>query len=173
VQYIALSLNGRTPTQISKAFFDRMAAAIRQHDQKTLITTGIIPITKGWFYGGGTDASLDFADFHYYPTTAEMEAQITELNSLRATYGKPVTVGETSNLFVNSTQLKYFIDQTYQSTNGYLTHYWGWRPEEYEGVPGIIPAIVRQLLNGWRSWAPLFRAPTGNELKYFSAGKFM
>jgi hypothetical protein len=173
VQYIALSLNGRTPTQISKAFFDRMAAAIRQHDAKTLITTGIIPITKGWFYGGGTDASLDFADFHYYPTTAEMEAQITELNSLRATYGKPVTVGETSNLFVNSTQLKYFIDQTYQSTNGYLTHYWGWRPEEYEGVPGIIPAIVRQLLNGWRSWAPLFRAPTGNELKYFSAGKFM
>lgn len=173
VQYLALARNGRTPTQISKAFFDRMAAAIRQHDQKTLITTGIIPITKGWFYGSGTDASLDFADFHYYPTAGGIESEIAELSSLSATYGKPVSVGETSNLFVGTTQLKYFIDGTAANTSGYFAHYWGWRPEEYEGVPGIIPAIVKQLLYGWSSWAPLFRAPAGNELKYFSAGKFM
>ncbi len=173
VQYLALSRNGRTPAQISKAFFDRMAAAIRQHDQKTLITTGIIPITKGWFYGNGTDASLDFADFHYYPTPGGIEGEIAELNSLRSTYGKPVSVGETSNLFVDGPQLEYFIDSTATSTNGYFAHYWGWRPEEYEGISGIIPAIVKQLLYGWRSWAPHHRSPSRSELKYFSAGKFM
>ena len=173
VQYLALSRNGRTPRQISKAFFDRMAAAIRQNDAKTLITAGIIPITKNQFYGSGTDESLDFADFHYYPTPGGIESEIAELNSLQATYGKPVSVGETSNLYVDGPQLKYFIDNTAASTNGYFAHYWGWRPEEYEGVPGFIPAIVKQLLYGWSSWAALFRAPAGNELKYFSAGKYM
>jgi hypothetical protein len=158
-QYLALSRNGRTAKQISKAFFDRMTAAIRQNDVKTLITAGIIPNTKAQFYGSGTDASLDFADFHYYPTAADMEAQISELNSLSSTYGKPVTVGETSTLYVNSTQLKYFLDNTSSSTSGYISHYWGWTPQEYVGVPGFIPAIMRDLLNSWSSWTSQFRSP--------------
>jgi len=159
VQYIALSRNGRTPAQISKAFFDRMAAAVRQNDKKALITTGIIPLTKNQFYGSGIDASLDFADFHYYPTTADMEAQISELNARQAAYGKPVIVGETSTLYVNTTQLKYFLDNTSSNTSGYMTHYWGWTPQEYVGVPGIIPAIMRNLLTAWSSWTSQFRAP--------------
>ena len=158
VQYLALSRNGRTPAQISKAFFDRMAAAIRQNDPKTLITTGIIPLTKNQFYGSGTDASLDFADFHYYPKQQELGRQIAELRSLGTLYGKPVVVGETANLYVGPMQLKYFIDETFAFTSGYCAHYWGWYPEEYEGVPGIIPTIIKQLLYSWNSWANQFRS---------------
>ena len=48
VQRITLDLAGRTREQVAKLWVDKLAAAIRKHDERHMITVGVIPWAMVW-----------------------------------------------------------------------------------------------------------------------------
>jgi hypothetical protein len=73
VQRLTLDFAGRTERQIAKAWVEKLAAAIRKHDRRHLITVGAIPWALVWpnamplFYSPEVSTNLDFVSVHFYP----------------------------------------------------------------------------------------------------------
>ncbi|HEY3392694.1 MAG TPA: cellulase family glycosylhydrolase, partial [Lacipirellulaceae bacterium] len=73
VQRIALDLAGRTRADVAKAWVANLTAAIREVDDRHMITVGVIPwahVFKGakpLFHSAEVGAPLDFVSVHFYP----------------------------------------------------------------------------------------------------------
>ena len=72
LQYIALDPAGRKREDIAVAWIRRLTAAIRAHDQDTLITVGLLPWSRQWqhlsgFLPAAIAPELDFVSVHMYP----------------------------------------------------------------------------------------------------------
>ena len=76
IQYIARDSKGRTRMEVAAAWIDKLSAAIRKEDPKSLITVGMLPWVTGWKHLSGflpdeVAKHVDFLSVHIYPKTKE------------------------------------------------------------------------------------------------------
>ncbi len=154
VQRITLDLAGRTRKQVAKAWADKLVTAIRKHDNRHMITVGVIPWVhtfpkaKPLFYSKEVAENLDFASVHFYPKKGEVDKALTALSAYDI--GKPLVIEEMFPLQCGIEELAVFIDASRSFTDGYIGFYWGKTIEEYEEKSGIPSAITK-------SWLKYFR----------------
>ncbi len=158
VQRITLDLAGRTQQQVAKAWVDRLAGAIRQHDQRHLVTVGVIPWVlvfpqaKPLFYSKEVAENLDFASVHFYPKRGEIEQALTALAAYDI--GKPLVIEETFPLSCGADELETFIERSRGTADGWIGFYWGKTLEECRRSKELADAFTA-------GWLELFQRKTG------------
>ncbi|MEI7733673.1 MAG: FAD-dependent oxidoreductase [Verrucomicrobiota bacterium] len=164
VQRITLDLAGRSQTDVAKAWVEKLSAAIRKHDQRHLVTVGVIPWVyvfpkaKPLFYSKEVSANLDFASVHFYPKQNDAVGALTALAAYDI--GKPVVVEEMFPLSCDIEELDRFIEGSRPHATGWITFYWGKTIQEYAtNSPSIGDAITRK-------WLEYFRDKAGAVQKY-------
>lgn len=134
VQRLTLDLKGRTRQQVAEAWVNTMVDAIRKHDQRHLVTVGVIPWV--FVFGGGeplfhsptVGKRLDFVAVHFYPEKGEMEKAVTALKAYEV--GKPLVIEEMFPLQCSQDELVKFIRQSAEWTDGWIGFYWGQTPKQ-------------------------------------------
>ena len=152
VQRITLDLAGRSQKQVAQAWADRLTKAIRKHDQRHLITVGVIPWVhvfpkaKPLFYSPEVSAHFDFVSVHFYPKKGEVDAALTALSAYAI--GKPLIIEETFPLHCSGDELMAFIDGSREraSAQGWISFYWGKTADEYEEEGDLTSAIKAKWL---------------------------
>jgi hypothetical protein len=159
VQRITLNLAGRTREQVAKAWVDKLATAIRKHDQRHMITVGVIPWAHVWpnakplFYSKQVGENLDFASVHFYPKKGQVEKALKAL----AVYdvGKPIVIEETSPLWCGQEDFIRFFDGSRKIADGWIGFYWGTTIDEYASRKDDIAAgIMKEWLEFFSDKAP-------------------
>ena len=140
VQRISLNLAGRTREQVAAAWGEKMVNAIREKDQRHLITVGVIPWALTWpgakpiFYSPAPARHLDFVAVHFYP---EKDGVEKALEALRVyDIGKPLIVEEFFPLRCGIDEMEQFIEGARELSDGWISFYWGRTVEEYGRDPG-------------------------------------
>jgi hypothetical protein len=159
VQRITLDLAGRTREHVAKAWVDKLVTAIRKHDQKHMITVGVIPWAhtfpnaKPLFYSPKVSENLDFVSVHFYPKKGEVEKALKAL----AVYniGKPLVIEETSPLWCGQEDFIRFFDGSRRIADGWIGFYWGTTIDEYtRRKDDIAAAIMKQWLDFFQAKTP-------------------
>ena len=164
VQRITLDPAGRTAKQVAKTWVDKLVAAIRKHDDRHMITVGVIPWAHTWpgakplFYSPEVGENLDFASVHFYPKKGEVEKALTAL----AVYdvGKPLVVEEMFPLNCGTEELDAFVDGSRKIADGWIGFYWGKTIDEYAARGGDLAAAVT------KSWLTYFCAKAPEILEF-------
>ena len=168
VQRIALDLDGRTRQQVAKAWVDKLVTAIRRHDQRHMITVGVIPWAltfpgaKPLFYAPEVGAKLDFVSVHFYPKTGEVDKALKAL----AVYdvGKPLVIEEMFHLKCGLPELDQFVTQSAKTTDGWIGFYWGRTLEGYRtDKASLRSAVMLQWLEYFQTNARLRTGVPGNK----------
>jgi hypothetical protein len=159
VQRITLDLKGRTREQVAKAWVDKLVAAIRKHDDRHMVTVGVIPWALVWpnakplFYSKEVSENLDFASVHFYPKKGEVQKALTALAVYNV--GKPLVVEEMFPLNCSVEELEAFIDGSASIADGWISFYWGTSIEDYaKGDYGLSGAIIKNWLEHFRAKSP-------------------
>lgn len=163
VQRITLDLAGQTREQVAKAWVDKLVEAIKKHDQRHMITVGVIPWAhtfpnaKPLFYSPQVGGNLDFASVHFYPKKGEVEKALTAL----AIYdiGKPLVIEETSGLWCSQKDFIRFFDGSRRIADGWIGFYWGTTIDEYARRKDDIAAGIM------KEWLEFFREKTPEILR--------
>jgi len=162
VQRISLDLAGRSRQQVAKQWVDHLAAAIRKHDRRRLITVGVIPWVHVWpnakplFYSAEVAENLDFASVHFYPKSGEIDKALAALKAYNI--GKPVVIEEMFPLKCSGQSLREFILSSRDDAHGWISFYWGKKISEYTKDDGIAGAITKE-------WLVVFREMSSEILK--------
>jgi len=163
VQRITLDLAGRTRQQVAKAWVDKLVAAIRKHDDRHMVTVGVIPWAHVWpnakpfFYSKQVGENLDFVSVHFYPKKGEVNKALTALAAYEI--GKPLVIEEMFPLKCGIEQMDSFIDGSRHIADGWISFYWGKSINEYaKGDLDLAGAITK-------SWLEHFRAKTSEILR--------
>jgi glutamate racemase len=150
VQFVAKETRGRTRPEAAKQWVDQLTAAVRKHDAKHLVTVGFVDwsldrpgLTSG-FVPNEVAGALDFLAVHIYPKSGKVEEAIDVLKGFQT--GKPVIIEETFPLGCSMEELEEFMDRSGEDADGWVSFFWGQRPEEIEASAGIGQAITRQWL---------------------------
>ncbi len=162
VQRITLDLAGRTQVQVATAWVETLAAAIRKHDARHMITVGVIPWAntfpgaKPLFYSKEASGPLDYVSVHFYPEKGEVEKSLTALAAYDI--GKPIVEEEMFPLKCSLEELDAFIRASRGKVDGYIGFYWGKTIEEYAQETNSLGSA---LIKGWLEY---FRA-NADEMK--------
>lgn len=158
VQFITLDRAGRERSEIARQWIQVLVAAIRKHDQRHLITVGLVDwsldrpgLTSG-FVPEKVAENLDFIAVHLYPQAGKLDEAVATLQGFAAA-GKPVVIEELFPLKCSSDELESFIDRSKQHAAGWIGFYWGQTPDELRPAKSISEAIT---LN----WLELFQKQT-------------
>jgi hypothetical protein len=89
-QRLSLNPGTRNSDDVFRDWTKRMVAAIRTHDQRHLITMGMLPFPGAY---KAAAEQLDFVSPHLYPKTGKVDDEIKLLQQFA--WGKPVVIGET------------------------------------------------------------------------------
>jgi Cellulase (glycosyl hydrolase family 5) len=151
VQFIALRTDDRPRHEIARHWIRQLTTAIRKHDQRHLVTVGLVPwsldrpgLTSG-FIPEKICADLDFVAVHIYP---EKEKLAESLEMLRGfSVGKPVVIEEIFPLRCSAKELGSFLDDSRDHAAGWIGFYWGKTPEEYRASNAIGDVITRDWLD--------------------------
>ena len=85
VQRIALDLGGKTRNEVARDWVKKLTSAIREVDQRHLLTVGVIPwvqVFKGakpLFYAPEVGEPFDFASVHFYPKKGKLAETLDAL----------------------------------------------------------------------------------------------
>lgn len=150
VQRLTLDPAGRSRKEIAKAWVEQMVAAIRKHDQRHLITVGVIPWAlsfpkaKPFFYAPEVGAKLDFVSVHFYPRRGEIDKALAALKVYQV--GKPVVIEETFPLRSSIDELVQFIDEANAAgiADGWISFYWGKSAKEYARDKRSLASAVKK-----------------------------
>lgn len=154
VQVIALEAKGRPRHEIAQLWIRKLKTAIRKHDERHLITVGLVdwsldrPGLSSGFIPEKIAADLDFIAVHLYPEKGKQDAQLETLKGFNV--GKPVIVEETFPLKCSAAELNEFMDRSQSLTTGWIGFYWGRTPEECRKSGTLHDAIVL-------AWLELFQ----------------
>lgn len=159
VQCITLDLAGRTGEQVAKAWVDKLVAAIRKHDDRHMITVGVIPWAHVWpgtkplFYSSGVGDNLDFASVHFYPEKGKVDKALEALAAYDV--GKPLVVEEMFPLQCSIEELDEFINGSRKIAEGWISFYWGKTIDEYAAEDhDPSGATLKSWLERFRAKAP-------------------
>lgn len=150
VQRIALDLAGRTRQEVARLWVEKMVAAIRRHDERHMITVGVIPWAltfpgaKPLFYADAVARHLDFVSVHFYPKRGEVDDALRALRVYEI--GKPLLVEETFPLKCDIEELVEFIERSRNYVDGWVSFYWGRSAEEYEARN---QSLADSIVAGW------------------------
>lgn len=129
VQRLTLDLKGRTREEVADAWVTKMTDAIREHDQRHMVTVGVIPWV--FVFGGGKPLfhsppisdKLDFVAVHFYPKKGEVDKALKALSEYEV--GKPLVIEEMFPLKCGQDELVEFVEQSAQYADGWVSFYWG------------------------------------------------
>ena len=157
VQFIALETGDRERPAVALAWIRRLAAAIRKHDRRHLVTVGLVPwsldrpgLSSG-FVPERIVNDLDFISVHVYPETGRVDEAMETLRGFAV--GKPVVIEETFPLKCGPAELEQFFDRSREVAAGWIGFYWGRTPEECRAAGTIGDAMML-------GWLDLFQKKT-------------
>ncbi|MEZ6060805.1 MAG: cellulase family glycosylhydrolase [Planctomycetaceae bacterium] len=139
VQRLSLDLNGRSREEVAEKWVNLMVDAIRRHDERHMVTVGVIPWVfvfgggKPLFHSPSVGRRLDFVAVHFYPKSGEIEKALTALKAYET--GKPVLIEEMFPLKCSIDELAEFIDQSSTHVDGWISFYWGATASELTSKP--------------------------------------
>jgi len=134
VQFISLDIGTRKNHEVAKAWIDQLAAAVRKHDKKHLITVGLVdwsldrPGLKSGFFPDKVADSLDFICVHIYPEKGKVAEALETLKGFDV--GKPIVIEETFPLKCSAAELAEFFEKSKAHATGWIGFYWGRTMEE-------------------------------------------
>jgi hypothetical protein len=137
----------------------KLTAAIREIDNRHLITVGVIPwahVFKGakpLFHAPDVGGTLDFVSVHFYPKKGDVEGSLAALAVYEV--GKPLVVEEIFPLGCSIEEAGAFIEGSRKHTDGWISFYWGKTVEENEQKGDIAGALIAKWLQYFRSHSPL------------------
>ncbi len=150
VQRITLDLAGRSREQVAKAWVDKLVGAIRKHDDRHMVTVGVIPWAMTWpkakplFYSKEVSENLDLVCVHFYPQRGEIDRALAALEVYEI--GKPLVIEEMFPLHTSLNEMDVFIDRSRKIVDGYFSFYWGKTADEYSQSGVDMTGI---LIGGW------------------------
>ncbi len=154
VQRISLDLAGRKRPEVARAWIARLVRAVRKHDQKAMVTVGLVDwsldrpgLTSG-FVPSEVAGELDFLAVHLYPRKGKLDEALETLRGFAI--GKPVVVEETFVLHCGADELEDFLRRSRGVASGWIGFYWGRTAEECRRSGTMGDAITA-------SWLDLFR----------------
>ncbi|MCX7045937.1 MAG: cellulase family glycosylhydrolase [Candidatus Sumerlaeota bacterium] len=146
VQRITLDAAGRTPYTVARDWISTLTAAIRKHDQRTLITVGLVdwsldrPGLRSGFIPDKIAPGLDFLCVHLYPKKDEAAKDMETLKGFAV--GKPVVIEETFFLKCSMKEFEDFIQSSRAVASGWIGFYWGKTPDELRRGKTIPDALM-------------------------------
>jgi hypothetical protein len=152
-QFISLDQANRPRPEIARVWISRLVAAIRKHDQRHLITVGLLPDSLeapesvSGFVPGKVSRDLDFVCVHIYPKTGHLDQDLKLLQGFAV--GKPVVIEETFPLTCTAKELGQFIEGSRKHAAGWLGFYWGQTPNELSKSASIGDSLMA-------AWLKLF-----------------
>jgi hypothetical protein len=147
----------RSGDDIFREWTKRMVAAIRKHDQRRLITLGMLPFPGA--YKSAAD-QLDFVSPHLYPKSNQVDAEIELLRKFD--FGKPIVIGETFPLSCSADEEREFLLKSRGLAQGWIGHWPDESPEKLAELRQQNKITIEQAI--WLSWVELFR-DIGAEMK--------
>jgi hypothetical protein len=161
-QFIVLDPAGRDRGEIARAWVRRMTAAIRKHDQKALITVGMLPFSAAagqpsiGFDGPGMRDVLDLMCVHVYPDKPP-DFPRSMLVLERFDVGKPVVIEEYFPFECKAEELPAFVERTKKHASGWIGFYWGQGVDELANSKQPVDVMTR----GWLEVFPRMRPNDG------------
>ena len=159
VQFITLERAGRERQEVAKQWIHQLVAAIREHDQRHLITVGLVPwsldrpgLTSG-FVPAKIAGELDFLAVHLYPEQGKVEESLSVLRDFAAV-GKPVVIEEIFPLKCDMKEFESFLIGSQPYASGWIGFYWGQAPAELAEIKTIPAAITLSWLKLFQDWTP-------------------
>jgi hypothetical protein len=159
VQFITLDLGERARPDVAAAWVRHLKAAIRRHDQRHLITVGLVPwsldrpgLSSG-FVPEKIAGDLDFVCVHLYPNEKKPDEDLKTLAGFAAV-GKPVVIEEIFPLSCGVEHLRKFIVASRQQACGWIGFFWGQTPEELTPPKTIPEAMTLEWLKFFRQGLP-------------------
>ena len=166
VQRITLEPDGRKAEDIAVAWIQQLSAAIRKHDQRALITVGLLPWSlpddRRKFFAGlysGFDPKavaphVDFIATHIYPESKKHDQAMDTLRGFAV--GKPIVVEEFFALKCSFEEADAFVKQSKEVTgmSGFVSFYWGKTEKELKEGKTLQDAILAK-------WLEYFSAQAG------------
>jgi len=157
VQFIARDPAGRTRGAIATAWIDRLTAAIRNKDARTLITVGMLPWTTGWGHLSGFVPAeiaphVDSLSVHLYPKSKDPAEAPRGLQECAV--GKPVVIEETFPLSCTGEELAAFLRASRDTACGWLWHFDGRTPGDYDAEERARKLTMNDAI--WRAALRLF-----------------
>lgn len=155
VQRITTDAADRDNKEIAAAWVKTLTEAIREVDQQTLITVGVIPWAHVWpnakplFYSPEVSGSLDFVSVHFYPEKNSVEKGIAALKVYDI--GKPLVIEEFFPLKCSVEEAEQFLAEARPITDGVTSFYWGTTQEEYEESGTMQGAILARWLERFQA----------------------
>jgi len=163
VQFIALDQKDRPRPTIARQWCHKLAAAIREHDQRHLITVGLVDwsldrpgLTSG-FAPKEIAPELDFISVHLYPEQGKVSEAMDTLSGFAV--GKPVIVEETFPLRCSFTEFEEFLGRSRKTASGWIGFYWGKTPDECRRSSSIADALMLGWLEIFQKNARAFTSP--------------
>ncbi|MBI1368408.1 MAG: cellulase family glycosylhydrolase [Planctomycetes bacterium] len=158
VQFITLAAHGRDRPTVARAWIDKLVAAIRRRDGKTMITVGLVPwsldrpgLSSG-FVPDKITGPLDFVAVHLYPEKDKLDAALDTLAGFDV--GKPIVIEETFPLRCTREQMRAFLDASTKHAAGWISFYWGKTIDEYKHGSTINDAIIGDWLTEFAKGPP-------------------
>ena len=158
VQKITRTPNGRSSKQIAKSWVLKLTSAIREIDDRHLITVGVIPWVqifpkaKPLFYSPEVAQHLDFVSVHFYPKKGKVREAITALKAYDIR--KPIVIEETFPLSCTIDEFKIFMKSTQTMQSGFFSFYWGKTALEYESEKDKTSFIMIPYLEFLKEHSP-------------------
>jgi hypothetical protein len=150
VQFVTLDQRDRPRPQIARDWTRTLAAAVRKHDRRHLVTVGLVDwsldrpgLTSG-FVPREVAADLDFLCVHLYPRKDKLREDLETLSGFAV--GKPVVIEETFLLRCGPADFERFLDGSRKTAAGWIGFYWGKTPEECRRAGTIADALTLQWL---------------------------
>ena len=158
VQFITLDKAGRERPEIAREWIKTLSQAIRQKDQRHLITVGLLPSTKKWGHLSGfvpekVAPELDFVSVHIYPERGKLDEARTVVQQFLV--GKPLVIEETFNLTCSPEELRQFLLDSRGKAGGWMGHFGGETFTDFDALKKSGKLTIPQAME--RQWIELFQ----------------
>ncbi len=147
VEYVDIDPARRKPSDIARAWIRQLTAAIRRHDQRHMITVGLIWVStvnpEAWsgFPPKDIASEVDFLAVHVYPERGKLNAALDSLR--RYQVGKPVLIEETFPMNCSPSEWREFLEKSRSFAQGWLGQYWSLAPQDLEGSSDVVHGLLR------------------------------
>ena len=157
-QFISLDQAGRPRPDIARRWIAKLTAAIRKHDQRHLLTVGLLPNSLGTgagmsgFIPRAIAGNLDFISVHLYPKTGQLAKDLKTLKGFQV--GMPVVIEEIFPLTCTAADLGDFIGRSKRHAAGWIGFYWGQTPAELSKSTGVGDTLTAAWLKLFQDMKP-------------------